>query len=119
MRKVQLHPVPTLALSCHDLESLRLIILAHIITYIRRTSKPTGERQEHIEVLEALYTRLASVPASMSDIAFFLSIAEVAALCGAIKGFCTFIRNKVPSSQERDETLRKTELMREVLLQML
>ncbi len=118
MRKVQLHPVPTLALSCHDLESLRLIILAHI-TYIRRTSKPTGERQEHIEVLEALYTRLASVQANVSDIAFFLSIAELAALCGAIKGFCAFVRRKVPPSQEREGILRKTEGMREVLLQML
>ena len=118
MRKVQLHPVPTLALSCHDLESLRLIILAHI-TSIRRASKPSEERREHIEVLEALYTRLASVPANMSDIAFFLSIAEVAALSGAIKGFCTFIRSKVPPSQERDKTLQEVERIREVLLQML
>ena len=69
--------------------------------------------------LHPLYMRLASVPANVSDIAFFLSIAEVTALCGAIKGFCTFVRSKVPPSQERDETLRETEQMREVLLQML
>jgi hypothetical protein len=118
MRKVQLHPVPTLALSCHNLECLRLIILAHI-THTRRKNKPTEERQEHLVVLEALYTRLASVPAHVSDIAFFLSIAEVAALCGAIKGFCTFIRGKVPPSQKREETLQGVEQMREVLLQML
>ncbi len=118
MRKVQLHPVPTLALGSHDLEGLRLIILAHI-TYTRRTSKPSGERQERLAVLEALYTRLMSVPATVSDIAFILSIAEVAALCGAIAGFCAFVRSRVQPSQEREETLRKTEQMREVLLQML
>jgi hypothetical protein len=118
MRKVQLHPVPTLALGSHDLEGLRLIILAHI-TYTRRTSKPSGERQEHLAVLEALYTRLASVPATMNDIAFILSMAEVAALCSAIRGFCAFVRNKVPPSQERDETLRDVEKMHEVLRQML
>ena len=118
MRKVQLHPVPTLALSSHDLEDLRAILLAHM-THLRRSSKPTPARQDHLEVLEGLYTRLASVPTSLSDIAFLLSIAEVAALCGAIRGFCAFVRGKVPPSQEREETLHKVERMREELLQML
>ena len=118
MHKAQLQPVPTLALSFHDLMALRGIIRAYI-TYTRRTSQPPSERQTHLDVLETLYTRLTSVPANITDIAFLLSIAEVAALSGAIKGFCTFIRSKVPPSQERDETLQGVEQMREVLLQML
>ena len=110
--------LPTLALSYHDLMTLRGIILAHS-TYIRRTSKSTQDRQEHLEVLEGLYTPLASVPAPANDIAFLLSIAEVAALSGAIKGFCAFVRDRVPVSQERDGILQYVERMREVLLQML
>ena len=118
MHKSHLNSVPTLALSFHDLIALRGIIRAYI-TYTRRASKATPARQEHLEVLEILYTRLTSVPANISDIAFLLSIAEVAALSGAIAGFCAFIRSKVPPSQERDETLQEVERMREVLLQML
>ncbi|HLZ80875.1 MAG TPA: hypothetical protein VKP04_04525 [Ktedonobacteraceae bacterium] len=118
MRKLQLNPVPTLALSFHDLMALRGIIRAYI-TYTHRASKPTPARQDHLEVLEGLYTRLTSVPANVSDIAFLLSIAEVAALSGAIKGFCAFVRSKVPPSQERDEILQDIERMREFLLQML
>ena len=109
---------PTLALSSRELMALRAIILASI-THTRRASKPTSARQDHLDVLETLYTRLTSVPATVSDIAFLLSIAEVAALCGAIKGFCTFVRSKVPLSQEREETLQGVERMREVLLRML
>ena len=118
MRKAHLHSVPTLALSFHDLMALRGIIRAYI-TYTRRTSKPTTARQDHLDVLETLYTRLTSVPANVSDIAFLLSIAEVATLSGAIRGFCAFVRSKVPPSQERDEILRDLERMRETLASML
>lgn len=118
MHKSHLHPVPTRALSFHDLVALRGIIRAYI-TYTRRTSQPPPARQDLLDVLETLYTCLTSAPANVSDIAFLLSIAEVAALSSAIKGFCTFIRSKVPPSQERDETLQEVERMREVLLQML
>ncbi len=118
MHKAHLHSVPTLAVSFHDLMALRGIIRAYI-TYTRRTSQPTPARHDQLNVLETLYTRLISVPANVSDIAFLLSIAEVAALSGAIKGFCTFIRSKVPPSQERDEILRDIERMRETLVAML
>ena len=118
MHTTHLNPMPTLALGYHDLVALRGIILAHS-AYIRRTSKSTQARQEHLEVLEGLYTRLASVPAPVNDIAFLLSIAEVAALSGAIKGFCAFVRDRVFPSQERDGILQYAEQMREVLLQML
>ena len=66
MHKAHLQPVPTLALSFHDLIALRGIIRAYI-TYTRRTSKSTLARQNHLDVLETLYTRLTSVPANVSD----------------------------------------------------
>ena len=118
MHKYNLNPVPTLALNFHDLIAVRGIIRAYI-TYTRRASKPTPARQDQLKVLEGLYTRLASVPASVTDIAFLLSIAEVAALNAAISGFCAFVRSKVPQSRERDETLQEVERMREALARML
>ncbi len=118
MHKSHLNSVSTLALSFHDLVALRGIIRAYI-TYTRRTSQPTSARQDHLEVLETLYTRLASVPANVSDIAFLLSIGEVAALSGAIRGFCAFVRSKVPPSPERDEILQDMERMRDTLMNML
>jgi hypothetical protein len=118
MHKFQLNPIPSLRLNFHDLTAVRGIILAYI-TYTRRASKPTRARDEQLQVLKHLYTRLASVPANVTDIAFLLSTVEVAALDAAIAGFCAFVRLKVPPSQERDETLHEVEGMREALAHML
>ena len=117
MHKHNLNPVPTLVLSFHDLAAVRGIIRAYI-TYTRRVSKPTRKRDEQILVLESLYVRLANIPVNVPDLALLLSTAEVAALDCAIAGFCAFVRNKVPPSRERDETLQDVERMRETLAQM-
>ncbi len=118
MPKFHLKQVPTLALSFNDLASVRSIIRAYI-TYTRRVSQPTRERDEQMHVLESLYLRLTNIPVTMPDIALLLSVAEVAALDCAIAGFCAFVRNKVPPSRERDETLQDVERMREGLARML
>lgn len=118
MQKYNPNRLPTLALSFNDLVSVRSIIRAYI-TYTRRVSKPTRERDEQMHVLESLYLRLTNLPINVTDVALLLSIAEVAALDSAIAGFCTFVRTKVPPSRERDETLQDVERMREVLAQML
>lgn len=110
--------MPTLALNFNDLASLRSIIRAYI-TYTRRITRPTRERDEQIHVLESLYLRLANIPVNVADMALLLSVAEVAALDRAIAGFCAFVRNKVSPSHERDETLQDVERMRQVLAQML
>jgi len=117
VHKYHLNPVPSLRLNFHDLTAVRGIICAYI-TYTRRTSKPSRQRDEQLQVLESLHVRLASVPANVTDIAFLLSTVEVAGLDCAIAGFCAFIRCKVPPSQERDETLHEVERMREVLARM-
>ena len=118
MHKYNLTPVPTLALNFHDLVAVRGIICAYI-SYTRRASKPSRQRDEQIHVLESLYLRMANIPANVSDIALLLSTAEVAAPDCAIAGFCAFVRSKVPPSRERDETLQDVERMREVLAHML
>jgi len=118
MQKNNLNRLPTLALSFNDLVSVRSIIRAYI-TYKRRVSKPTRERDEQMHVLESLCLRLANMPTNVTDVALLLSVTEVAALDAAIAGFCAFVRKKVPPSRERDETLQDVERMREVLARML
>jgi hypothetical protein len=118
MDRSNLNRLPTLALNFNDLASLRSIIRAYI-TYIRRVSKPTRERDAQMHVLESLYLRLANMPVNVADVAIPLSVAEVAALVCAIAGFCGFVRNKVSPSSERDETLRDVERLRQALVQML
>ena len=110
--------LPTLALNFADLASVRSIIRAYI-TYTRRVSKPTRERDEQMHVLESLYLRLANIPVNVADMALLLSVAEVAALDCAIAGFCAFVRKKVSPSRERDETLQDVERLRQVLARML
>jgi hypothetical protein len=117
MHKYNLNHVPTLALNFNDLAAVRGIIRAYI-TYTRRASKPTRQRDERIQVLESLYVRLANIPVNLPDIALLLSVAEVAALDCAIAGFCTFVRRRVPPSRQRDETLQDVERMRQTLAQM-
>jgi len=107
-----------LALNFNDLASVRSIIRAYI-TYTRRVSRPTRERDVRMHVLESLYLRLANMPVNVTEMAFPLSVAEVTALDSAIAGFCAFVRNKVSPSRERDETLQDVESLREVLARML
>jgi len=118
MDRPNLHRLPTLALNFNDLASVRSIIRAYI-TYTRRVSRPTRERDEQIHVLESLYLRLANIPVNVADMALLLSVAEVTALDCAIAGFCSFVRNKVPRSRERNETLQDVERLHQALALML
>ncbi|HEU0001989.1 MAG TPA: hypothetical protein VFQ36_13900 [Ktedonobacteraceae bacterium] len=118
MPNYHLNYLPTLALSFNDLVPVRSIIRAYI-TYTRRMSQPTRERDEQMHVLESLYLRLTNMPINVTDVALLLSVAEIIALDAAIAGFCAFVRQKVPPSQERDETLQDVERMRQILAQML
>ena len=118
MHKNNLNRLPTLVLSFNDLVPVRSIIRAYI-TYTRRVSKPTREREERMHVLESLYLRLTNMPTNVTDVALLLSVAEVSALDCALAGFCTFVRTKVPPSRSRDETLQDIERMRQMLARML
>jgi len=118
MDRPNLNRLPTLALNFNDLASVRSIIRAYI-TYMRRVSKPTRERDERMHVLESVYLRLANMPVNVGEVAIPLSVAEVAALDCAIAGFIEFVRHKVSPSLERDETLQDIERLRLALVQML
>ena len=105
-------------LGFNDLASVHSIIRAYI-TYTRRVSQPTRERDEQMHVLESVYLRLANMPVNVGDVALALSVAEIAALNCAIAGFCAFVRKKVSPSRERDETLQDVERLRQALAGML
>ena len=111
MHKFHVNQLPTLALSFNDLVSVRSIIRAYI-TYTRRVSQPTRQRDEQIHVLESLYLRLANMPVNVGDVVIPFSVAEVTALDRAFAGFCAFVRKKVSPSRERDETLEDVERLR-------
>ena len=53
MGRSNLNRLPTLALSFNDLASVRSIIRAYI-TYTRRVSKPTQERDETLQDVERM-----------------------------------------------------------------
>jgi hypothetical protein len=118
MPKFHLNHLPTVQLGFNDLATVRSIIRAYI-TYTRRVSQPTRAREEQIQLLESLYLRMASIPVNVADMAILLSVADIVALDCAIAGFCAFVRNKVPPSQERDETLQDVERLRQDLARML
>src|SRR6266849_1559450 len=118
MDRSNLNRLPTLQLGFNDLASVRSIIRAYI-TYTRRVSQPTRERDEQMHVLESVYLRLANIPINVADMVFPLSVAEVVALDCAIAGFCAFVRKKVSPSRERDETLQDVDRLRQELAQML
>lgn len=118
MHNSHLNQLPTLALSFNDLVSVRSIIRAYI-TYTRRVSQSTRERDVQMHVLESLYLRLTNIPTNVTDVALLLNVAEITALDAALAGFCAFVRRKVPPSRERDETLQDVERMRQMLARML
>ncbi|HVB72459.1 MAG TPA: hypothetical protein VNE38_02790 [Ktedonobacteraceae bacterium] len=110
--------LPALPLGYNDLASLRSIIRASI-TYTRRVSHITRERDEQMHLLENLYLRLTTIPLSTVEIHVLLNVVEIYALNSTLLGFMSFVRKKVTPSPERDETLRDVERLRKALLKML
>jgi NifB/MoaA-like Fe-S oxidoreductase len=104
--------VPCLYLSFDDISVLRNVIRGYL-AYVRRTVLPKDERQAQFTLLESLYERFAMIHSGVQEIPFFLSKAEIQALNAAITGFITFVRQKVPQSKTRDDTLQDLERFRE------
>ncbi len=118
MHRLNLQRLPTLTLGFNDLASLRSILRAYI-TYTRRTSRQTRERDDLLHLLESVYLRLASIPVNVAEVTIALSVTEIGAVNMALLGFIAFVRAKVSSSRERDETLQDVERMRQALMEML
>ena len=112
------HNFPTVKVGFNDLSVLRNVIRGYL-SYSRRTTIPTPERQEQARLLESIYQRLTARPNSAAEVHIHLQVQEIHALNAAMLGFCTFVRQKVPPSRDRDETLQDLEGFRQMLLAML
>jgi hypothetical protein len=112
------HNFPTLQISLGDLSVLRNVIWGYL-AYSRRTTKLTPERQEQARLLEDIYQRLIARPSGSTEVHIHLQVQEIQALNAAIMGFCAFVRQKVPPSRDRDESLQDLEGFRQMLLAML
>jgi hypothetical protein len=116
----QHHPyqLPTLQIGFNDLSVLRNVIRGYL-AYSRRISLPTPERQEQARLLEGIFQRLIAAPNGAMEVHIHLQTPEIHALNIAMLGFCAFVRQKVPASSDRDETLQDLEGFRQKLLAML
>ena len=113
-----MHNFPTLQIGYNDLSVLRNVIWGYL-AYSRRTTKPTPESQEQARLLEGVYQRLIARPNGSIEVHIHLQVQEIHALNTAMLGFCAFVRQKVPPSRDRDETLQDLEGFRQLLLAML
>jgi hypothetical protein len=113
-----MHNFPTLQIGFNDVPVLRNVIRGYL-AYSRRVSLPTQERQEQARLLEGIFQRLVAAPCGVMEVHIHLQLPEIHALNIAMLGFCAFVRQKVPASRDRDETLRDLEGFRQLLLAML
>ncbi|MGH2497796.1 MAG: hypothetical protein ACRDIV_24095 [Ktedonobacteraceae bacterium] len=118
MNQRQGHELPTVPVGFNDLAALRSIISGYLVV-LRRTAAQSPQRQTQMHLLESVYQRLTGISSQALEARIFLSVPEVKALNTALLGFAAFVRLKVPSSTERDETLQALELLRQQLLTML
>lgn len=118
MHQHHLHQLPTIQIGFNDLSVLRNVIRGYL-AYSQRTTIPTQERQEQAHLLEGVYQRLIAAPNGAAEVHIHLQSQEIHALNTAILGFCAFVLQKVPPSQDRDETLQDLEGFRQMLLAML
>ena len=110
--------LPTVPVGLNDLAALRSIISGYLVV-LRRTASQSPQRQTQMCLLQSVYQRLTGISSQALEARIFLSVPEVEALNAALLGFAAFVRLKVPSSPERDETLQALELLRQQLLTML
>src|SRR5713226_9654842 len=108
MGQNQLQGVPNLLLGFNDLSVLRSVIRGYV-TYRRRAVPFSPERDIQLHLLEDVYQRLTGIPPGTLEVHVMLLMPEIRALDSAFRCFAAFVRQKVPYSKERDETLRDLE----------
>ncbi|HZS76469.1 MAG TPA: hypothetical protein VFA41_07630 [Ktedonobacteraceae bacterium] len=110
--------VPTLPMSINDLQALRAILQSYL-ALLPRMVPPSRKRDEEMALVRRLYLRMTGIPPQALEVRLNLTADEIQALGKALAGFCAFVRQKVPASSEREETLASLERLREHLLGML
>ena len=107
--------MPKLLISFNDLMVLRSIIRGYL-AYLRRPVLPAQQQVAQAHLLEGVYARLVGIAVGTVEVCLPLTVPEVHALNVAMLGFAAFVRQKVPPTRERDETLETLEGLRQDLI---
>lgn len=113
--------VPQARIGLNDVRALLGILTAYL-AYVRKAVPPSQKRETKIRVLQGMRGRLATVlaaPYQREDTPIWLTRPELEALEEALSGFVRLVREMIPVSNSRDETLREIEGFRDTLQMML
>ena len=114
----QQYTLPTIVLGFGDIATINSIVRAYI-PYARRTVPPSQQREIECHLLEGGTVRLAQMRPDAPEVSLVLSVSEMRVVNNALLSFAAFVRQKVPPSRERDETLQDTERFRLQLARLL
>ncbi len=113
--------VPQARIGLNDVRAL-LGMLTTYLAYVRKAVPPSQKRETKIRVLQGMLGRLATVlaaPSQREDTPIWLTRPELEALEEAMSSFVQLVREMIPVSNSRDETLREIEGFRDTLQMML
>jgi len=113
--------VPQARIGLNDVRALLGMLTAYL-AYVHKAVPPSQKRETKIRVLQGIRGRLATVlaaPYQREDTPIWLTRPELEALEDAMSGFVRLVREMIPASNSRDETLREIEGFRDTLQMML
>jgi hypothetical protein len=113
--------VPQARIGLNDVRALLGMLTAYL-AYVRKAVPPSQKRETKIRVLQGIHGRLATVlaaPYQREDTPIWLTRPELEALEEAMSSFVRLVREMIPASNSRDETLREIEGFRDTLQMML
>lgn len=113
--------VPQARIGLNDVRALLGMLTAYL-AYVRKAVPPSQKRETKIRVLQGIRGRLATVlaaPYQREDTPIWLTRPELEALEEAMSSFVQLVREMIPVSNSRDETLREIEGFRDTLQMML
>jgi hypothetical protein len=113
--------VPQARIGLNDVRALLGMLTAYL-AYVRKAVPPSQKRETKIRVLQGIRGRLATVlaaPYQREDTPIWLTRPELEALEEAMSNFVRLVREMIPVSNSRDETLREIEEFRDTLKMML
>ena len=113
--------VPQARIGLNDVRALLGMLTAYL-AYVRKAVPPSQKRETKIRVLQGIRGRLATVlaaPYQREDTPIWLTRPELEVLEEAMSSFVQLVREMIPVSNSRDETLREIEGFRDTLQMML
>jgi hypothetical protein len=112
--KRQDKPAPQMKIGMNDISVIENILKGYI-GYLRNTAR-TAPTMKRIQKLENIRQRLVFLRSNEGN-ATWLTEDDLRAICEAMRTFVKVTRQRVPTSQEREETLNAVDLVRKHLEQ--